>query len=120
MNQYKLLKERHQQEVDEFPSFFAFSNEQFEAGMSSFGLTPNDTGKIYKLGSTGGFYLRTDASRLNEMFRRHDKEKHEAIVSDTDGCGYIYQMFLYELANHEYGYTGDVMDGRRSYGKPML
>ena len=26
------------------------------------------------------------------------------------GTGYIYQMFLYELANHEYGYTGDVTD----------
>jgi len=112
MSEYSALKNRHQQEVNDFPFFFAFSKEQFEKGMAEFGLTPNDTDKIYKYGSTGGFYLRTDAPRLKEMFDRHDKEKQEALAADTKGNGYIYQMFLYELANHEYGYTGDVTDTR--------
>ena len=110
MSEYSTLKQRHQQEVNDFPFFFAFSNEQFEEGMARFGLTPNDTNKIYKYGSTGGFYLRTDAPRLREMCDRHEKERQEAIDADTKGNGYIYQMFLYELANHEYGYTGDVSD----------
>ena len=110
MSEYSALKNRHQQEVNDFPFFFAFSKEQFEKGMAEFGLTPNDTDKIYKYGSTGGFYLRTDAPRLKEMFDRHDKEKQEALAADTKGNGYIYQMFLYELANHEYGYTGDITD----------
>ena len=110
MSEYTILKQRHQQEVNDFPFIFAFSNQQFEEGMAKYGLTPKDTDKIYKFGSTGGFYLRTDAPRLKEMFDRHEKEKQEAISADTKGSGYIYQMFLYELANHEYGYTGDVSD----------
>jgi len=110
MSEYTTLKERHQQEVDAFPFFFAFNNEQFEKGMAKFGLTPKDTDKIYKLGGMSGFYLRTDAPRLKEMFDRHERERQEAITSDTKGNGYIYHMFLYELANHEYGYTGDITD----------
>ena len=32
----------------------------------------------------------------------------EAAISDyKTGDVFIYQMFLYELDNHEYGYTGD-------------
>jgi len=110
MSEYTILKQRHQQEVNDFPFIFGFSSQQFEEGMAKCGLTPKDTDKIYKFGNTGGFYLRTDAPWLKEMFDRHEKEKQEAISSDTKGSGYIYQMFLYELANHEYGYTGDVTD----------
>jgi len=116
MSEYTILKQRHQQEVNDFPFIFAFSNQQFEEGMAKYGLTPKDTDKIYKFGSTGGFYLRTDAPRLKEMFDRHEKEKQEAISADTKGNGYIYQMFLYELANHEYGYTGDVGDTQDALG----
>lgn len=116
MSEYSALKQQHQQEVNDFPFFFAFNNEQFEKGMAGFGLTPEDTDKIYKYGGTSGFYLRTDAPRLKEMFDRHDREKREAITADTTGNGYIYQMFLYELANHEYGYTGDITDTLAALG----
>lgn len=107
MNTYTALKERHQAEVNAFPMGFAFSNAQFEKMMAKWGLTVNDTDKIYKLGGTGGFYLRTDAKALHEMFDRHEKERRQAIENDTDGTGYIYEMFRYELANHEYCITYD-------------
>lgn len=107
-NLYKALRDRQQKEVNDFPFFFAFSNEQFEKGMRSLGLQPSETDKIYKLGNTGGFYRKTDSPRLHEMFDRHDKELHDAIAADSDGTGFIYQMFRYELANYEYGYTGDL------------
>ncbi len=107
---YSELRAKQQQEVNDFPFFFAFNNEQFVKGMAMFGLTPEDTDKIYKLGSTGGFYLRTDAERLREMFDRHEREMQEAVDADTTGEGFIYQMFLSELANHEYTYTNDLED----------
>jgi hypothetical protein len=110
MNSYTELKNRQQQEVNDFPFFFAFNNEQFAKGMERFGLTPDDTDKIYKLGSTGGFYLRTDAERLHEMFNRHAADMQAAVDADTTGEGFIYQMFRYELANHEYTYTNDLTD----------
>lgn len=110
MNKYLELKTKHQKEVNEFPMFFAFSNEQFEKGMLKFGYTPDQTDMIYKLGNTGGFYRRSDADALHEMFDRHERERTEAIASDPTGDGYIYDMFLYELRNHEYGYTGEAED----------
>jgi len=110
MNAYSVLKGKHQEEVDNFPMKFAFSNEQFEKAMAEFGLTPNDTDKIYKFGNSGGLYLRTDSERLFEMIKRHDKELEDAIASDMTGEGFILDMFNYELANHEYSYTHNVQN----------
>lgn len=104
MNKYTELKSKHQAEVNAFPMFFAFSDKQFEEGMAKFGLTITDTDKIYKLGSTGGFYLRSDSQKLKDMFERHAKEMDDAIKNDDQ---FVYEMFLYELANHEYCITYD-------------
>lgn len=108
MNKYLELKNRQQKEVNEFPMFFAFNEKQFAEGMARFGLKADETDKIYKLGNTGGFYLRSDSKKLFDMFERHEDEKEKAIASDLTGEGFIYEMFLYELNNHEYGYTGDM------------
>lgn len=107
MNKYRELKDKHQKEIDNFPFFFAFSNKQFEEGMKKLGLDPKDTDKIYKLGNTGGFYRKTDSDMLHEMFDRQHKEMADAIAADTTGEGFIYDMFMYELANHEYCITYD-------------
>ena len=102
------MLDRHQQEMSNFPIFFAFNDKQFEIGMRNFGLTPDDTDKIYKLGSTGGFYIKTDAAGFREMMDKHIKEQQDAIERDTTGDGFIFDMFCYELANHEYTYTNDL------------
>lgn len=86
---YVQMKERHQKEVNEFPMMWAFNNDQFAQGMKKLGLQETDTDK------------------LDEMFTRHTKERKEAMAADIDGTGYLFQMFRYELANHEYSYTGD-------------
>lgn len=110
MNKYKQMKERHRKEIEAFPMFFAFSDQQFAEGMKSLGLEPTDTKAIYRLGGTGGFYRKSDAGELKSMFLRHDLEFDEAIAEDTTGEGFIYDMFLYELANHEYCITYDYED----------
>lgn len=107
MNAYRELKNKHKKEVNDFPMFFAFSEAQFAEGMLSLGLKPTETDKLYKLGSTGGFYRKSDSPKLKEMFDRHEKEFKEAIAADPTGDGFIYDMFDDELANHEYGYTRD-------------
>lgn len=108
MNKYLELKNRHEKEFNEFPMFFAFSNKQFEEGMAKFGLKPDQTDMIYKFGNTGGFYLRTDSEKLKEMLTRHEAEMEEAIAADETGDGFIYDMFNYELGNHEYCITWDL------------
>ena len=109
-NKYRELKAQQQKEVNEFPFFFAFNDEQFIRGMETFGLTEEDTDKIYKFVNTGGYYLRADVERLREMFDRHEQERNDAVAADKKGTGYIYQMFLDELANHEFAYTDDIGD----------
>lgn len=105
MNKYTNLKTKHQKEVNEFPMFFAFSDKQFKEGMAKFGLSETDTDKIYKFGNTGGFFLRSDSQELHEMLTRHTQEMTEAINKDDE---FVYEMFVYELANHEYCITYDL------------
>ena len=66
--------------------------------------------QVYAIAGTGGFYRKSDAPKLHEMFARHRKELEEAIAADKAGDNFIFEMFLTELSNHEYGYTGDVQD----------
>lgn len=106
-NEYLILKRKQQEEVNNFPMAFAFSNEQFKKGMEELGLTEHDTDKVYSIGG-GGFYRKTDSDAFKEMFSRHEEEMDKAIDSDATGDGFIFDMFSYELANHEYSYTGEV------------
>lgn len=115
MNSYLELKKKHQEEVNNFPMMFAFSNEQFDEGMKEFGLEPTATDKICSIGA-GGFCKKTDAESLHNMFERHDKEMKQAIDDDKTGEGFIYEMFYYELSNHEYTYTWNVEDAINSVG----
>ena len=109
MNKYTELKNKHQKEVNEFPFIFAFNQEQFNKGMEKLGLKPTDTDKIYSIGH-GGYIRRTDSEAMHKMFARHAEEMKKAIAEDTTGDGFIFDMFNYELANHEYIITGDIED----------
>ena len=109
MNAYQQMKERQQKEFDTFPIGAAFSNKQFEEMMERWGLTVNDTNKICSIG--GGCYIRkTDKEDFCALINRLTSEKENAIAADTTGDGFIYDMFLYELANHEYCITYDLED----------
>ena len=108
MNKYAELRQRQQQEVNALPIGFAFGNRQFEEMMRGWGLDPEkDLDKIYRLGRTGGYYKKTDAQLIHDTFSRHDAELQAAIAEDKTGEGFIYELFLCELDNHEYGYTMD-------------
>lgn len=108
-NQYLEMKQAHQKEVNNFPVFFAFSKDQFKEGIERLGLTENDTDKIYSIGG-GGYIRKADSKAFNDLFDKQDKELNKAIESDTDGTGFIFDMFYYELNNHEYIITYDVSD----------
>lgn len=92
--------------MDAFPLGAAFSKEQFEKMMQGWGLTVNDVDKICSLGC-GCFIRKSDKERFLEMSARFKKEMQDAIAADKTGDGFIYEMFLYELANHEYCITYD-------------
>jgi len=106
---YKKMKREHQAEIDNFPMFFAFGNDQFDENIKKVGLTPEDTDKILSIGY-GGFIRKEDREKFLNMMESHDKELQQAIAADETGEGFIKDMFLYELGNHEYIVTGRFED----------
>ena len=113
MNMYKAMKEKHTKEMNDFPMMFAFSDDQFIKGMDVLGVT--DKSDLLSIGY-GGFIRKADRNALDELMEKHDREMKDAISNDTTGDGFIYDMFNYELANHEYSYTCDVSDTLNALG----
>lgn len=109
MNKYEEIKNKHQKRVNDFPLGFAFSNEQFKNMMEKWGLTENDTDKIVSIDG-GGFLRKTDIEEYNKMWTEIRKEHKDLIEQDKTGEGYIKDMFVSELENHEYGYTYELDD----------
>ena len=109
MNKYKGLKDKQQKEIDAFPFGVCFSEKQYEEMMTKWNLSVDDTDKICAVG--GGCYIRkTDKDAFLNMLKRFEEEKQAAINEDSTGNGFIYDMFLYELGNHEYCITYDLTE----------
>lgn len=119
MESYRELRDRQQKEFNELPLGFAFSDKQFDEMMGKWGLDPEkDLDKIYRIPG-GGFIQKKDHKHFHEVVDRHAAELEAAKQSDADGTGFLYQMFLFELDNHEYGYTGEYEDTLESLGLTM-
>ena len=106
-NKYDEIKEKHQQRVNNFPMIFAFSQDQLYEGLKKLGLKSTDTDKIYDMGM-GCFIKKTDIDAYNKMWSEIRKEHNDLINADKTGDGYIKDMFVSELENHEYSYTHDL------------
>lgn len=114
-NQYRDMRRKQQEEVNNFPMKFAFGDEQFKKMLAEWKLSMNNLEKIVSLGG-GGYMLKTDVENYRNMRNRHSEEMKQAIEKDKTGDGFIYDMFICELANHEYGYTGEVEDTLEALG----
>ncbi len=107
MNAYQEMKDRQQKEFDAFPIGAAFSQQQFQNMMEKWGLTVKDTDKICSIG--GGCYIRkADIAAFTTLINKTAAELKNAITADLTGDGFIFDMFVYELANHEYCITYDL------------
>lgn len=116
MNEFEKLRNRQQQEVNALPMRFAFSQEQLQKDMKDWGLRPKmDLDKIAQL-PYGGFAQKKDVPLIRDTFARHRAELQAAVDADPTGEGFIKEMFLTELENHEYSYTGTAEDALESLG----
>lgn len=112
MNLYQKIRKKHQDEINAFPIYFAFDNEQFDEVIKKLGLSEDKNSENYygkrlvRVGA-GGFILKEDAPKLAEMFKAHSQQMSDLIAADKTGDGFIFDMFYYELCNHEYGYVYD-------------
>lgn len=117
METYKEMRERHQNEVNALPLAFAFSKEQYREKLAEWNITEEEARNGAIVGIGGGGFIRAEHHNLYlDTMRRIHRETEEAIAADTTGTGFIYQMFLYELNNHEFSYTGDVDDTLNALG----
>lgn len=111
MNKYTSLKSKHEAEVNAFPFGFAFNKDQYDRMMTDWGFKPTQRSNVMYL-EAGCFIRKSDYKAMQEMFSRHEAEREEAMKDDD----YLYQMFNYELANHEYSYTYDLTDTLEALG----
>ena len=124
MNLYQKIRKKHQEEINAFPLHAAFGNEQFDKMCKELGLSMSKSSKNYygkRLVSIGcgTFCLKEDAPRLAEMLKDHSRQIDDLVAADKTGDGFIFDMFYYELCNHEYGYTGDPEDTLDALGFKM-
>ena len=111
-NQYREIEKKIQDIISTMPIRYAFGQEQFNKNVIEyFGFKSMDEAheKLYDNGY-GGYYLRTDSNLIKEAWDKIHKMKEAAIKQDIDGTGYIYDMFYYELVNHEYCVNEDIED----------
>lgn len=117
METYKQMKDRHQAEVNALPLAFAFSHDRYLERLAAWNITEEEAeaGAILSIGA-GGFIRATDEELVKSTFERIHDETEAAIAADTTGTGFIYEMFLYELNNHEFSYTQDTDDTLTALG----
>lgn len=126
MNLYQRLRKKHQDEINEFPMYFAFGDEQFVKMIKKLGLSESKRSEDYfakrllSIGN-GGYILKEDAKKFEEMILSHKQQMEDLIAADKTGDGFILDMFYYELCNHEYGYVYDeaIEDALNALGYTM-
>lgn len=122
---HKEMKDAHQQDVNNFPFIFvfAFADKEFIEKMAEEikkrkpqckGITTMEgIAKHVRSIGAGGFVFHEDYPTMIEMFDRHDKEKK--LLSKNNKK--LKEMILFEMNNHEYGYTRDPYDTLMALGK---
>lgn len=113
MNRYTILREKQQKEFNEANLLgYAFGDEQFRELMGRWGIDPDNSKELKKVAyvCAGAYILVENIPAYKELTRRQREEFQAAVEEDKTGDGFIHEMFLYELDNHEYGYTGELDD----------
>jgi len=108
MNKYIMNQELVQKEINEFPIFFAFSEEQMNEGLKKFNCTKKE---IVTIGYCG-FIKKENEKDYSELMEKQHKREEE-LRKDKE---YQFQMFRYELANHEYCITYDIDETLEAIG----
>lgn len=107
MNKYEEYKDNRQKEINEFPIGFAFSDEQFEKMKEKLNVKSNK--ELISIGYNG-FIRKSDKEEYIKLLKKGDEDFNRLISEDTNGEGFIADMFKYELPNHEFGYTWNLED----------
>ena len=105
---YVELKNKQRKEYDDFSNredvvmFAAFSNKQFDEAIEKYKIE-NYKIELVHIGM-GMFLAKKNTEELRQLGEKWAVEMKEARKDEN----FAIDMFLYELANHEFGYSYDV------------
>ena len=105
---YQELKQKRQQQINDFPMMFAFSKTQFEEGLVKLGCEASDLCSI----GAGSFMRKGDKPRFDRMWNKQEAD-FAAAMQDDD---LLRDAIKYELGNHEFCITYDPTDTLRALG----
>lgn len=74
MNAYIEMKQRQQEEINDFPMAFAFDKKRFFEAMKKLGLRAKDKNKVCTVYGAGDIIRKSDLPAYYEMLERHRKE----------------------------------------------
>jgi hypothetical protein len=112
MNRYCEMMDRQQKEFNNFPNGAAFSDEQLELVEQKLGVDKKDLVCV----GYGMFICKSDLNAFKQMMANFKIEFDKAIEDDETGDGFVYDMFKYELENHEYCITCDIEETANALG----
>lgn len=119
MNLYQQQKHQQQEVINEFLkqyAFFAFSDAQFKEGLQAMGITEQEAPAALVSFGAGGYIRREYANQLKEILAQPIRERAAALADPETGPQFAFDMFLYELNNHEYSWTGDTGEALEALG----
>ena len=101
---YYTWKEKNNKEFNDFISanvFFAFSNKQFQEGLDKFGIKKEEIKEKLCNYVGGGFMLKSAVKEHNKIVKKLHKTERKYLSKYKN----LYSALLYEMYNHECGYT---------------
>lgn len=111
METYKDMRNRQEQETHAFiaeHAFFAFTDEQFNEGLVKLGIAKGEAVKVLVHIGANCYMLKSKRDAYKALAEKQEAELMENIAQDPTGDGFIFDMFYYELGNHEYAITGEL------------
>ena len=109
---YKQYNKWAQEQYNALPIYYAFGQKQFDEMLKEHfnGITLEQAKTELLANGYGGYYRRSDAERINNTIADVHDTRERLIKEDATGDGFIYEMFLTELNDHEFIYTQDVTE----------
>jgi len=106
---YTELKKQVEKDINDFPIFFAFNDEQFIEGKAKIGV--NNNSELLSIGA-GGYIKKVDRDSFHEIFI-NQKKRLKTFLKDKEN---LKNSLIYELSNHEYCITHDEREALAALG----
>ena len=106
---YKKWIKNKQEDFNKLPIYWAFGEQQFQELLQKLNLkdTPEDLKQLVNVGC-GGIMRKCDLFLLECHNNTFSSEKLKFWI--THNFQFAYTAFIYEMSNHEFGYTYEIDD----------